>query len=303
MFKKFAAILLTALILSCALFVPAFAAEGKYVFMDVNTGKDGSDGLTAETARRSLGSLDGSGCMAALGEEGGTMVISGKARPGNTYTFPTMTGPLTITSVWDGVDYRERQPETNPASGVLKCADAATLTIGTNTTLTDTILFQEGLQCAFKVPSGLTLTITDTVDIMTKPGNDYYWKIIVDEGGTLVCTHDAMTKLTIENAGSVVDFDTKEVVTELPELVPPETTELTVMTRPTTEPKETTAPKVTTSAEKPSTTVTEAPAASTAPVAEAPAESSNTGLVIGIVVAAVAVVAVVAVILVKKKKK
>ena len=126
---------------------------------------------------------------------------------------------------------------------------------------------------------------------------------IRDRGGTLVCTHDAMTKLTIENAGSVVDFDTKEVVTELPELVPPETTELTVMTRPTTEPKETTAPKVTTSAEKPSTTVTEAPAASTAPAAEAPAESSNTGLVIGIVVAAVVVAAVVAVILVKKKKK
>ena len=51
MFKKFAAILLTALILSCALFVPAFAAEGKYVFMDVNTGKDGRDGLFPHDAK------------------------------------------------------------------------------------------------------------------------------------------------------------------------------------------------------------------------------------------------------------
>lgn len=81
MFKKFAAILLTALILSCALFVPAFAAEGKYVFMDVNTGKDGRDGLTAETARRSLGSLDGSGCMAALGEEGALWLFRVRLAP------------------------------------------------------------------------------------------------------------------------------------------------------------------------------------------------------------------------------
>ena len=199
----------------CAFSLSVFAADGNVAFYDVVNGDDAYDGKTADTAKRSLGSADGNGVasvLAGFGKEGGTLVLPCKGRPGADYTFPAMEGPLTITAVWNGVDYRNYLPMDNPSAGVLKGAGSTTnplgvsITIGTDTTLTDMILFQEDEQNSIIVPAGLTLTITDSVDLMTKPGNEHYWRVVVEKGGTAILSEEALKLLTIENSGTVLKY-------------------------------------------------------------------------------------------------
>lgn len=329
MAKKILTLVLVSVLAICALSVVASAANENVVFMDVNTGDDDYDGLYPETPKKSFGAADGKGVANALlsfGKEGGSLVISGKARPGANYTLPAMEGPLTITAVWDGVDYRVAEPADNPASGMFKAAGAISLTLGTDTTFTDIILFQEGVtqngrQNTIVVPSGLTLTITDTVVLMTMPGNDAYWKVLVEEGGTAVLSAEALKLLTIENHGTVKTYgDATGAPVEITEApvtteAPVETTAAPAVT--TAAPVETTAAPVVTTAAPVETTVapettaapaqtTVAPAETTNAPASAPATEdggSNVGLIIGIVVAVVVVAAVVVVVVKKKNSK
>ncbi|MBQ9133914.1 MAG: copper amine oxidase N-terminal domain-containing protein [Clostridia bacterium] len=219
MFKKSGKVLCFCLIVAlavCAFSLSVFAADGNVAFYDVVNGDDAYDGKTADTAKRSLGSADGNGVasvLAGFGKEGGTLVLPCKGRPGADYTFPAMEGPLTITAVWNGVDYRNYLPMDNPSAGVLKGAGSTTnplgisITIGTDTTFTDMILFQEDEQNSIIVPAGLTLTITDTVDLLTKPGNEHYWRVVVEKGGTAILSEEALKLLTIENrSGTVIKY-------------------------------------------------------------------------------------------------
>ena len=219
MLKKILVIMLAATMALCSFSLSAFAAEGNVVFMDANSGDDSYDGKTASTAKKSYGAVDGSGAMNAIagfGAEGGALVISGKTRPGASITFPEIEGTLTITGAWDGVNYCVTEPADNPASGMIKAAGAISITLGSDTVLTDVILFQEGVtqdgrQNSIIVPAGKTLTITDTVILMTMPGNDAYWKVVVEEGGKAILSKQAQELLTIENHGTIETYGSDPV--------------------------------------------------------------------------------------------
>lgn len=201
--KKFG-LYFSILLIAAALVSVSVSAAENVVFVDVLSGKAEYSGLSPDKPKASFGNISGNQAMSVLGEAGGTMVVTGKTLAGGNYTFPAMTGPLTITSLYDGIDYRNPLPADNPASGSFKAASGITLTLGADTTFTDIILFQEAAQNTIRVPSGLSLTLAGSVILATKSGNAYYWAVDVDEGGTLYCTGDAYEKLTVTGEGTVV---------------------------------------------------------------------------------------------------
>lgn len=300
--------ILFSIVLMMAVFAPmnAFAA-GNYVFMDVSSGNVNYSGLTADEAKTALGTFDSNQTMAVLGEAGGTMIVSGKCRPGGDYTFPAMTGPLTITAVWEGVDYRIELPIENPASGSFKAAGGATLTLGTDTTFTDIILFQEDAQNTIHVPAGLSLTITDSVIVATKPGNDYYWAVEVEKDATFYCSKDAFEKLTITGDGTViVDGQTVDITATEATAVTTEATTAVTTEKPTaTEASEaTTKATEKTDAPKDTDKAADTTAASAATTANNPQATDEGGVQIGLIVGiAAAVIAIVAIVIVITKKK
>ena len=199
--KKILSLVLAALLLVCACSLTAFAADGTVAYISFTASND-NDGLTASTAKKSFGTFDATGVMSLLAN-GGTMVVVGKAYIGGSYTLPAMSAPLTITSVYDGVDYKKAEPAENPDCA-FKMASGANFTISSDVTFDDIILFQENDQNTITVPLGTTLTITDKAVLQTKPGNDYHYKIVVEMGGTAILSKAAQEVCTIENLGGTV---------------------------------------------------------------------------------------------------
>ena len=325
--KKFFAFALVALLLLGACSLSAFAEEGTVAFVAFN-GNDSNDGLSAATPKKSWKTFEDVGVMSLL-QNGGTLVAVQKAYLGSSYSLPAMSAPLTITAVHDGVDYRNPEPAENPASGVFKMASGATFTLNSDVTFDNIIMFQENNQNTIVVPLGVTLTVTDTVDLLTKPGNDYHYAIKVEMGGTAILSKAAQETFTIENLGGTVktyggeDIPTTPAETTAAPVettaAPAETTAAPVET--TAAPAETTAAPVETTVAPVETTAapvetTAAPAETTAapvettatPVETTTAPASSTGestAPIGMILAivgAVVVVAVVVIVLVKKKK-
>ena len=199
--KKFRLCISAVCCIACLLSIHAFAATG---FIAYNEGNNANDGLTAATAKKQFLSFEENGVLSVIGEEGGTMVIVERAYIGGNFAFPAMSGPLTITAKYNGVSYLNASNKDNPTGGMLKAASDRVITLGTDTTFTDMILFQEAGQNTLVVPSGMTLTMTDTVRFMTKPGNDYHWKIFVSEGATAILSKEALDTLEIVNRGGTV---------------------------------------------------------------------------------------------------
>ena len=200
--KKILSIVLAAILLACVCSFSAFAAEGTVAFVGWN-GSDSNDGLTPATPKKSWKTFEDVGVMSLL-QNGGTLVAVQKAYLGASYSLPAMSAPLTITAVHDGVDYRNAEKADNPDSGVFKMASGATLTLNSDVIFDNIILFQENVQNTIVVPLGVTLTITDTVDLLTKPGNDYHFAIKVEMGGTAILSKAAQETCTIENLGGTV---------------------------------------------------------------------------------------------------
>ena len=111
------------------------------------------------------------------------MVASGKLYFGADYTWK-LGGKATITAVYNGKDYKNPEPATNPASGVMKMKSGCKLTVSSDLVIDDIILFQEGGQNTIHVTAGATLTITENVITTTKTGE--YMTIIVATGGKVV---------------------------------------------------------------------------------------------------------------------
>ena len=215
--KKFRLFLSTACLFICLLSIHAFAGTG---FIAYNQGNNANDGLTAATAKKQFLSFEENGVLSVIGAEGGTMVICGRAYIGGNFAFPAMSGPLTITGKYQGKSYVNASNANNPAGGMLKAASDRVITLGTDTTFTDMILFQEAGQNTLVVPSGMTLTMTDTVRCMTRPGNDYHWKIFVCEGATAILGKEVLDTLEIVNRGGTIkiygsDFTWKGNETEI----------------------------------------------------------------------------------------
>ena len=201
--KKILSVVLAALLLACACSLTAFADDGTVAFVSWG-GNDTNDGLSAATPKKSWGTFEGTG-IASVIQNGGTLVTVGKAYLGGSYSLPALSAPLTITAVHDGVDYKNAEPADNPTAGVFKMASGAKFTINSDVTFDDIILFQENAQNTITVPLGATLTVTDKAVLMTKPGNDYHYKIVVEIGGTAILSQAAQEAFTIENLGGTVE--------------------------------------------------------------------------------------------------
>lgn len=174
-----------------------------------SSANDQNDGLTPATPKKSLGSLTSG--LVSLIPRGGTIVTVGKSYIGASFAFPQTSGPVTFTSVYNGVDYKNPEPATNPACA-FKMASGATLTISSDLIFEDIILFQENNQNTIHVTEGATLIVRDNVIFMTKPGNEYHYRIIVDEGCTAILSAEAIKNFDIYGSGEVVNSTTGELV-------------------------------------------------------------------------------------------
>lgn len=178
--KRFLNILLAALLVISALSVTVSAAD--VAFIGYNSGNNANDGLTAQTAKKSLGTADGSGAV-SLVKNGGILIVSGKMYIGDNYTWKT-NGKVTVTANYGGKDYKNPSPADNPASGVIKIKPACTLTVASDLTLSDILYFQEGKTNVIHVTGGATLTVEENVVFTSK--SDHYPQILVDSGSTAI---------------------------------------------------------------------------------------------------------------------
>ncbi len=94
--KRVSVVLLFTLVL-CMLSLTVFAAENVVYVSDGGAG----DGASAETP---LGTLDAA--YAALGDNGGTVVVVGKVTVSDHFTEPSHSGKVTVTQVYGTNDYR-----------------------------------------------------------------------------------------------------------------------------------------------------------------------------------------------------
>ncbi|MBQ4150679.1 MAG: copper amine oxidase N-terminal domain-containing protein [Clostridia bacterium] len=189
---------------------PDAPADGDVMAVFHNSnGNDESDGLTPLTPKKSLGSLTSG--LVSLIPRGGTIVTVGKSYISRNFAFPKVEGPVTFTSVYGGVDYKNPEPVTNPACA-FKMASGATFTIESDMVFDNIILFQENVQNTIRVTSGASLMVTDTVQFMTKPGNEYHFRIIVDEGSTALLSAEAIEKFDIFGDGEVINLADGESV-------------------------------------------------------------------------------------------
>lgn len=171
-------------------------------FIDYNKGNNSNTVPTPETPKKGFGQLNENGAVGAL-KNGGTLVVSGKVFVGGDYALPKLGGLLTITSVFDDVDYKNTEPQNNP-SCALKMAAAATFSISSDVTFDDLILFQENEQNKIHVTKGATLTVTDSVLFMSN--HDYHFKIIVDSGCKAILSEEAKKVFEIEGDGEILTY-------------------------------------------------------------------------------------------------
>ncbi len=162
--------------------VPAPVTQGNIAYIAYTGGSNQNNGLSDTAPKQTLGTTDSSG-VAGLLKKGGTMIVSGKLYIGNDYAW-CVNGNTTITANYGGKDYKNPEPASNPASGVIKMKPGATLTIASNVTLDDVILFQENAQCTIIVSGGATLTVNESV--ITMSNREHFMKIIVTEGSTAI---------------------------------------------------------------------------------------------------------------------
>ncbi len=152
-------------------------------FIDYGAGSDDAPGSSADTAKKGFGAVRGTGVMGLL-NQGGTMVVSGKAYVGGAYTIPSLRSPLLITSKYAGVDYQNAEPANNPACA-FKMAKNVNLTLKNDVIIDDIIVFQEAeTQNSIIVQNGVTLVIGKNVTNMTR--RDFQVKIVVQAGGRVI---------------------------------------------------------------------------------------------------------------------
>ena len=195
--KRFLYVLLAALLIISTLACTASAADN-VVYVSYNKGNNANDGLTDATPKKSLGTASGNGAFSVIAN-GGTMVISEKLYFGDNYTWQA-TDATTITASYGGKDYKNTEPANNPAGGVLKIKPSCTLTVASDLTLDDMILFSEGSKDKIVVTNGATLTITDKVITMTK--STYNFNIVVEKGAKAVI--NAGTYSSVTGEGEIV---------------------------------------------------------------------------------------------------
>ncbi len=211
--RKIISLVLAALLVVTTLSLTAFAADNA-VYISYNKGDDKNDGYNVSTAKKALGTASGSGAISLL-QGGGTLVVFEKLHIGADYTWDTR-GEVTITANYGGVDYKNREPATNPAAGSMKFAGGKTLTLESELVIDDVILFQEGEQNTIRVMDGATLTVTENVVTMSK--QSFFMKIVVEKGGKAVINGGTFSNvsgdgdITIGKGANVLSTEKEESV-------------------------------------------------------------------------------------------
>lgn len=136
---------------------------------------------------------------------GGTIVIVASSYIGITeYTFQAKANPIVLTSVYDGVVYKNPEGPVAPAC-CFRLARGAVIYFEGDAIFDDIILFQQfPEQNTFYVKSGATLTVTDTVDLMSSAGLDYHFKLVLEKGALAVLSEEAQKVFEIENNGGEI---------------------------------------------------------------------------------------------------
>ena len=181
-------------------YVDPNAGKPGTVFLNYGAGNDANDGKTAATPKKLFGSVSGAGCIGSV-KYGGTIVATGKAYMGGDYTLKDHEGDVVMTSYYNGVNYKNPEPATNPACA-FKMAGNKTFTITNNFTFDNIIVFSEYGTETIKVTNNATFTVTDTVDFMKKGDNGY--TLVIDSGATAVLSEAAQKAFNIKNNGGKV---------------------------------------------------------------------------------------------------
>ena len=191
-------------------YVDPNAGKAGTVFLNYTNGNDANDGTTESAPKKLFGSSTGAGAMGKV-KYGGTIVATGKAYMGGDYTLKDHEGLVTMTSVYNGKNYKNAEPATNPACA-FKMAPAKTFTITDDFTFDNIIVFSEYGTETIKVTSGATFTVTDTVDFMKKTDNGY--TLVIDSGATAVLSEAAQAAFNIQNNGGKLVTYSSTVVTK-----------------------------------------------------------------------------------------
>ena len=187
---------------------PAEVKDG-LAFINYQNGNDANDGTSAAAPKKAFGKPTGSGVLSLL-TRGGTLVVTGKAYIGSAkFELPEMSGELVITSNYGGVDYKKATPENNPDCA-FKMQSGGELTINSDVRFDDIILFQEGAQNTIVVKPSTTLIITDKVVLMSKPGVEHHFRIVIESGATAILSEEAQSTMTIENSGELLTYQSAE---------------------------------------------------------------------------------------------
>ena len=185
--------------------------KGAYAYISTTEGDNANSGLSATAEKKTMGNADANGAY-SLVKDGGTIIVTEKWQMG-TYTI-NASGLITITGNDGDTDFKFPYPSSNPGGGAVKLASGgATITIESDVTFDDIILFQEGKQGVLHVKSGATLTVTDLCVLMSQ--KDYHYKVVIDEGATAVLSKAAQETFTFENNGTIVDYVPENTIVKL----------------------------------------------------------------------------------------
>lgn len=189
--KKCFRFLLIALFAVMLLSFSAVAADSVVYLADGGSG----NGSSASTP---VGSL--ADAYAVLGDEGGTVVISGKYTMGNTVTntMPAHSGNIKITSVFGGVDYR--------TSGAMLSFNGTNFVKFAGPTVFDAVTMSLDKTAAGICMNFNPLTITDSVSVVQSTGGtSYYMYLIIGTNGDKVASleKDEVLEVTV-NGGKFI---------------------------------------------------------------------------------------------------
>lgn len=184
--------------------------KGAYAYISTTEGNDSNSGLEPNAEKKIMGTASGKGAY-SLVKDGGTIIVTEKWQMGQ-YTLKA-NGAITVTGNDGDTDYKFPYPSSNPGGGTIKLAPGVTITIESDLTFDDIIIFQEGNQGTLHVKSGATLTVTDLCVLMSV--KDYHYKVIIDEGATAILSKEAQKVFTIENNGTLKDYVPENTIVKL----------------------------------------------------------------------------------------
>lgn len=184
--------------------------DGAYAYISTTEGNNSNSGLAPTAEKKTMGTADSDGAY-SLVKNGGTIIVTEKWQMGS-YTLKA-NGLVTVTGNDGDTDYKFPYPSSNPGGGAVKLASGATVTVASDLTFDDIIIFQEGKQSTLHVKSGATLTVTNLCVLMS--AKDYHYKVIIDEGATAVLSEEAQKVFTIENSGTLTTFVPENTIVKL----------------------------------------------------------------------------------------